>query len=552
MKNSFWRLGSVGFIILLAALVFRPWRPAEFLLWDDDLHVTGNPLLHPVNWKHFLEIWAHSYGSLYIPVTYSLWSGLVYLVQTFFGDGWAAENITWPFLTLNLVVHLINAVLVYRFLQKSSASWAWSALGAILFLFHPVQVEPVVTVTGLKELLWVTFALATLLSYLDGRPRAVLLFFALAILSKPTAAVLPFILLALDGVREKPALGSYRFPVLSILFFESMLILGATKRFQADQFVTETRPIGARVFIAMDSIGFYFKKLLQPYPVILDYGRTPSWVLEHLPTRQILLFFAAVALAGFILWRYPSSRRRAILVLSVLVMPLLPVSGIVPFLQQNYSTVADHYLYFSVLGLGLIVGYGGPRWVFALLSALVALSIGYSYHQSDVWTTNERLFSYILRKNPNSFMAENNLGIVSARKGDDAVALKHFERSYEINPRDASAAKNMGITLTKLGRIEEAAIHYRKLLDRDPGLVAIHIDYGYLLYNQNHFEEALAQFDSAIHLDSHNTTARLYAGITLCRLKRCREAVPHFEAIVASEPENRLYHDYLQKALESK
>src|SRR5262244_3450109 len=52
---------------LVTLAIFGQVRSAEFVLWDDGLHVFENPYLQSLTFKTLLAIWREPYGELYIP-----------------------------------------------------------------------------------------------------------------------------------------------------------------------------------------------------------------------------------------------------------------------------------------------------------------------------------------------------------------------------------------------------------------------------------------------------------------------------------------------------
>jgi len=55
-------------------------------------------------------------------------------------------------------------------------------------------------------------------------------------------------------------------------------------------------------------------------------------------------------------------------------------------------------------------------------------------------------------KNPNAWVAHNNLGFELRQSGKLSEAKEHFEEAIRINPDDAMAHYNLGIVLEQNGR----------------------------------------------------------------------------------------------------
>src|SRR5205814_9491408 len=114
------------------------------------------------------------------------------------------------FHTTNVIVHAVSALFVWLILRRlTGQNWVASA-GAILFALHPVQVEAVVWVSGLKDVLAGGVVLIAVWQYLRvidtpagsrvrvARYLATMLWLVLGLLSKPSAVVTPIFLFVID------------------------------------------------------------------------------------------------------------------------------------------------------------------------------------------------------------------------------------------------------------------------------------------------------------------------------------------------------------------
>src|SRR4051812_8901628 len=60
-------------LLLCAAIIvfFHSVASFPFLSWDDDINVTGNPLISNPTLAGLSELWRHAYANLYVPVAYT-------------------------------------------------------------------------------------------------------------------------------------------------------------------------------------------------------------------------------------------------------------------------------------------------------------------------------------------------------------------------------------------------------------------------------------------------------------------------------------------------
>lgn len=130
----------------------------------------------------------------------------------------------------NLALHVVSAALIVLILNRLFGALIPAALAGLAFGLHPLTVEPVAWIGERKTLLATSFALACVLCYLEYCRRkarawlhAALVLDVLALLSKPTVLMLPFMLLILDywplkRLRVGTVAEKWPFMLLSLLF----------------------------------------------------------------------------------------------------------------------------------------------------------------------------------------------------------------------------------------------------------------------------------------------------------------------------------------------
>lgn len=534
-------------IFILALFVFTPRGSVEFLLWDDELHITKNPLFKSISWQTFVDIWTSPYEALYIPITYSLWGIVVLLIGLVYGTGWQSQNITWPFLFLNLTIHLFNTFLVYRILKRILIKYSTNSIifGTLIFLFHPIQVESVVWISAFRDGISVTFSLLTILAYYNRQYYWSYLVVVAAILCKPNAIILPSLIIALDYLRnstsEEVNTTRPRF-YLSILFTIAIPFMLLVKMLQTSRNIWNIPELAYRPIVALDAIGFYLKQVFWPFRYGPDYGRRTSWVISYFPTIEFiiaLIFLTSIVWIIRTKWRY---REEALIAIVFFLIPLVPVLGIVPFHFQNFSTVADRYAYLSMVGtslLGAVIYSTLPKARWILCGVLLPLIL-LSYTHSNYWRRNVEFFEHALVVNPRSDFAESNLGFILANNNRKQEALAKFYRAFELNPAGESAS-NIGTLLVDLGENEEAFAHYSKVLAMFPLNVEARIGYGVLLARFGRDEEALDHLKIASETEQRDAFGGFNYSIILGKVGRIEESLQQLRNAIKIEPSNEVY-----------
>jgi hypothetical protein len=372
----------------------------------------------------------------------------------------------WVFHAANLAIHGLTALIVLAILRSTIRSDAVAWIGAAIFAIHPLHVEAVGLVSGTIDLLCGLFTCAAIWSLIRFRATARrhdfvagTLCVLAACLSKPTGVVAPALAMVFDVTilctpwrRSLVALSSWF--GIAVLFVVIAAIVQPPR-------MIETTPLLARPFVAMDALGFYAMKIVWPARMGVDYGRTPARIIA-----SGAIWWTWIVPTLFVIAAISTRRRSIIAAVLLIVVGVAPVLGLAPFTFQTISTVADHYMYLSMLGVALLVAAilsrsGAARWVGLVI--VVALSVR-SFVAAGAWANDDALFANALNVNPHSAFAHTNWGVARALHGNERGALDHFRRAVELDPDYAFGHSNLAGLLRARGRYAEAAQEFRELL----------------------------------------------------------------------------------------
>ena len=602
---SWTRFIPVIFLVLATVVVFWPVFGHQFLAYDDPVDVYKNPYLQQPSLENLLHFWRYPYEGLYTPLTYTLFALAAWapsLLPAAHPAGIAPDPRL--FHSLNLFLHLLSVLSVWRIIHllltrtrqtetpqadsidRLSLEWAaWG--GALLFAIHPIQIEPVAWVAGLKDVLCGLLSLTAVRHYLlyadaktESRTRLHYWLatgaFVLALLAKPTAVVVPVIawLLAAWGWRR-----SWREQIAGLsIWFLIAVAWGLLTRWVQPGTALDFRPaLWERPLIAGDAVGFYLYKLVLPLRFGPDYGRTPEFVLKH---GWLFLTGSVPWILAAWIWLKRKQLPWLAAGTGVFVVGLLPVLGLIAFSFQRYSTVADRYVYLAMLGPALVLAWGltWPKKYFAAVGGAILLSLFIlrSVIQIPYWQNNETFFEHALKINSDSSFSHNNLGLVHAEHGRPVAAIHHYTEALRIEPEFpvahlnlanallaqgkfqeamqhyaeairivpvyARAHTNMGIALAGQGRFDEAIAAHREALRLEPGFAEAYNNLGKVLIRQGKLQEARKNFTKALELQPRNAEAHINIGISLAMQKRFDEAIPHFSEAFHLDPTSAQAH----------
>jgi protein O-mannosyl-transferase len=533
-------LGALG-LCLLTILIYRPAWHGGFI-WDDDRYVTQNRLLTAPDGLH--RIWfSLDAPSQYFPLAYTV----LRIERSLWGLNPTGYH--W----VNILLHVANALLVWRVLSRLKIPGAW--LAAAVFALHPVQVESVAWISELKNVLMGFFFLLTLwmwIEYVDPTKRhrslfylGALVFYFLALFAKATACTLPAALLLILWLKEKPI--GWRVwleivPFIALALGVGLLAVWWEKYHQGTRVLVSLTPI-ERVLIPSRAVWFYLSKIFWPSNLTFIY---PQWKIDVLDPTAYGWLIATAALAALIYFARRFFGRSIEVALLFFVATLSPLLGFIMLYTFRYTFVADHYQYLASIGPIALVSAGlvtfsrsikRLHWleIAAGAAILICLSL-LTWRQTAAYRDLETLWRTVITKDPNSWMAYNNLGIVQLEKGDLDDAIEKYEQSLRLNPDYPEAHYNLGSALLQKGQIEEAIAHSQKALQLQPNDPDAHVVLGNAFMAKRDVDGAIGQYTQALALRPEDSNAHYNLATVLREKGEFEQAAREYEKAREFEP----------------
>ncbi len=494
-------------LVVAALLAYLPALRGGFI-FDDNVFLTGNPLIHAPDGLY--RFWFSREAADYWPVTSSsLW--VEWRLWGLDATGYHATN---------LLLHVTEALLFWAVLTRLTVPGAYFA--ALVFALHPLAAESVAWITERKNLLAFLFYLLSIF-FFTGKTRAgcwlSLLAFALAMLSKGSVVILPLVLLGTVVWHRRPTVRD----VWRLAPF--FLLAGAMAVIEA-QFSTLLGPgdmpaMGflPRLLRAGAIVWFYAGKMLWPAGLCFDYG---PWMVDAHDPRWWLPLGGAIGVTA-LFWHYRRSWSRPLLFgWGYFCVALLPVTGFAEVGFMRYSPVSDHFAHLAIPGVAALAGMGwawlggtaaahrlGKAWPIGT-AAVVAGALGIlTWQQSRTYARAETLYRDTLACNPSSWIAHTNLGVMLYEGGRIGSAITHLEAAVRLKPNFSVSRNDLGNAYFKAGRLDEAIAQYGEALRLRPDYCEAHNNLGAALAASGRLPEAVAQFEQALRIDPDYHEAQL-------------------------------------------
>lgn len=593
--EAHYRVSRVRAALLTAVITFAVYVPSlknGFINWDDPEYVYENLQIRHFDFGLFKWAFLNYHSGNWHPLT---WISLAsdYAVWGLNPFGYHLTNVLLhvanTFLVTLLVAGLARAAAI-KGLDERTAIVAAVATG-LLFGLHPVHVESVAWITERKDVLYSFFYLLSILSYtkyvteitppghnpsftspyLMGRTGGVKRgwrsrghylisfgFFCLALLSKPMAITLPFVLLILDWYPFRRteragvfALITEKAPLFVVCLFSAFLTMRAQEAGNAVLSVNIV-PASFRTMVGLKAPAAYLAKMLWPF------GLTPFYPYPHSESvLSLRLVVPAVSTVVMTLTSIAVVRKNRIWLASAgyYLVSLLPVLGII---QVGSQEMAERYTYLPSLGPFLVAGLGFAfmeRYLWekkfsdtariflygAAAICIIALSAG-TLRQSRIWRDGGTFWTRVIDVNPSVERAYYSRGEYYYNAGQYEKAVDDFTETLRFwNLPEVYNIR--ALAYAKLGLFDKALADADRSVEMGPNNWGAYVIRGEVLNIAGRPARAIEDLNRSLMLNTGAHMAYRQRGVSYLMTGRLADAQEDFDlAIRLSHPSTP--HDY--------
>ena len=435
-----------GILLALTAFLYWPVTGYELVDLDDLLYIHQNKIvLDGFTWNSICLAFSHVWHGMWAP---GLWLSYMLDMELFGLEPWGYHFV-------NLLLHALNAALVFLLFRNWTGN-PWRAFfAAALWAWHPLRVESVAWVAERKDVLSGFFVLLCIgaygLAWQEGpaTPARRRLFraacvgsLALGLLVKPMLMTTPAVLLLLDvwPLKRIPwgEPGFVRRLTACILekwLFWLMAAASAFLSMKAHALAGAVMEMSWPDRLKMVPLHYVFYLLKSLHPVNLTVLYEPLYFIR-------LDFWVAVFVLVFVTaWAWPGRRRQGneFVGWAWFLGLLLPVIGLVRFGAQS---VADRFTYLPAIGLSILLlqlfpGRKKAVWtgLLALAGCAVLLGLARSTHrQLPAWRNSTALYDNLLHYFPGSSFGLHFKTMQQIQHGDPAGAEATIDQVLQVNP----------------------------------------------------------------------------------------------------------------------
>jgi len=420
----------------------------------------------------------------------------------------------------NVLLHILAICLLFIFLIKLKIKKEIAFLFALIFAVHPLTAQTVAFISGRNDSLLAIFvfpAFIFLIDFIETKNKKYfvwhLIFLALALFTKETAAVLPIVcaLYVLIFIGWKEIVKDYKtylkigfgwFGIGVIWFLIRGLVLHAV--------------VGNANYNILLSI---YKNLPSLIPAIgkifLPFNLSVFPVM-----KDMSMFYGIVSLLALAVWFVLSEKKNLRLIIFgfswffiFIFLTLIKPLGTVPEFSENRIYIPMFGFIFVILGLGtiklpLFIRNVNWRKIILFISFFIIIIFSFvTIYRNQYYKNKLNFWNNAVKTSPSFAFNHNNFGAMYYLDGNIDNAEKEFKAALILNPNEPMAHSNLGLVYSSKGLLKEAEEEYLKELVINQNYENAYYNLGLLYYQQQRYIEAEVIWKKILEINPNNVDA---------------------------------------------
>jgi len=562
-------------LVWLALVIFLVYFTAlsNGLVYLDDNVLVAEHYQFNKDWKNILQAFnedifrsAGQRGTFYRPL----------LRLSFILDAQFGENIVIFCSHLsNLLLHIFSIFLFFYFLLKLGIRRDIAFGASLISGIHPLTAQTVAFIAGRNDSLLAIFVFLffiLLLNFLrNGKLKyffSHLILFALALLTKETAVILPVISVVylLIFIGFKRILKDYQmYLTLALGWCSIVFIWFLTRLFVLDDLVGNAEydfllsiynnlpsliPAIGKIFLPFD---------LSVFPILSDmsmvYGAVSLSILVFwfIFSKNKRIKFIIFGLAWFFLFIFLTllkpagtfsefSENRIYLPMFGFIFVILG-SGRLKFLSdwrsgnkkdEDNKSIKEKKNGISgskAAGVDLAISRNNKNFFIGFLVIIILVFSIITIYRNKYYVDGYNFWKNAVKTSPSSAFNHNNLGAMYYLAGRLDEAEIEFKKALELNPKEPLAHNNLGLIYAEKNLFEQSEEEYFKELANNQGYINAYNNLGLLYYKQEKYNQAEEVWKTVLVIDPEFLPVIIQLVDLYYKQERYEEARPFAETL---------------------
>lgn len=427
----------------------------------------------------------------------------------------------------NVLLHILAMCLLFAFLLKLNIKKEIAFLFTMIFAVHPLTAQTVAFISGRNDSLLAIFVFPSfiyLIDYLKTKNKKYfiwhLVFLALALFTKETAAVLPIIcfiyLLIFTGLKKM--IEDYKMYIkigigwlavgISWLLIRGLVLHNVVGNADYNVILSIYRNLPSLI----PAIGKVFLPFnLSVFPVMKD----------------MTLIYGLISLAFLGIWYILSEKKNWKMILFgfswfiiFVILTLIKPINTNPEFSENRIYIPMFGFIFVILGLGMIKipaflkeKFASFNWRKIILPTCLIIFFIFStvtIYRNHYYKNKLNFWKNATETSPSFAFNHNNLGAMYYLDKNMEKAEGEFTKALKLNPNEPMAHNNLGLVYAEKGQTKDAESEYLKELEINPGYENAYLNLGLLYYTNKNFDGAVSNWKKVLEINPNNIDALKY------------------------------------------
>lgn len=474
-------------------------------------------------------------------------------------DAAVAGQNAWIYHLSNLLIHLLTVITLYFFLKKIGINDEISFILSLIFAVHPLFTQAVCWIPSCGDLLLTLFTLLSFITYLryfsDQKLITLLLHsaaFFLALLSKETAILLPFLIVAylFFVIRKRPeqktvllTLASWILPFFIYIYLRQVLagIESSSGNFGLTAFLQNLAVIPITFGKFFIPYNLNTMPLFDNISIAIGLIVLILFVLIVLKIKQKETSKILLGLTWFIIFTIP---------------PML-ISTKITEIGFNYF---EHRTYLPMIGVILIFGFLlnktldriSVKKIYNTAIPIIVVFAFISFTHSQVFADPVLFFNSAITTNNGNAVAYNSLGNYYYKQGNIKEAYVNFKNAIQICSTYSTPYIFSGLIRSSKGNYTEAERYFSLGIKYDTLNTGISIGTAKAISNLaitkiklKKYDDAISLFEKAAYIDRKNDQIHYMLGTAYSITEDYAGAIKEYKIAISLNNLNPEYFNSL-------
>lgn len=477
----------------------------------------------------------------------------------------------------NTLIHILTTIGLWQFtrLLLSTPRFSTAVIKenaeniafctALLFMCHPANTQAITYITQRFASMATMFYIGSLAFYIRARlttnTAASLPFYCgagitalLGMLSKEIVITLPVMVLIIDRLciaYQPPAIKKSPAKKIPFLLISALLGLGLIVpvlfHFDIKGILENKIPSSSHEGDLLTFQTFSLSQLrvmaimLRLFVLPIDQNLDYDFQMSTGLFTPITTFTSLIVLVGLAVLAWKMFRTRFIISLGIVWFFLTYL----PEFYPRVHVIFEHKFYLIMIGLFVAASYmiwehpaikKYAAWIMITLAIILGIA---TIRRNAVWQTEQTLWEDVVKKSPNKYRANLNLGNVYQLQGHYDKSLPYYDKAISVMPGGYKALNSRAVVYYMKGNMDAAMADFNRSIAANPLYDDPYNNRGNMFRQRGEFQKAIEDYNKAISVSQFAPMAYKNRADVYARTNEIEKALSDYRQALNLDPKLR-------------